>query len=282
MSDLDAYGLPVGEPAGFQLVENCRYGRFLIPPRDRYVGEALRRYGEYSQGELELLLQFLLPDTRVVVAGANIGALVVPLARRCGEVLAFEPQRWVFQLLTANVVLNDLQNVRTIWGGLGTRGGEVDVPYLDPFVENNFGALELPAVQNLRDVPEAQRPRIDLVPIFTLDGFPGAACGLLTIDVEGMELDVLQGANALIKRCRPTIFFEADREFKRRPVFRFLRERDYELYWFKTTLFNPANWRGEKDNVFTRDGIPVAAENVLAVPKEAGHNLHGFTPVLEV
>ena len=269
---------------GFELIDNCRYGRFLIPPKDMYVGEALRRYGEYSQTELELLLQFLLPDTRVVVAGANLGALVVPIARHCGEVLAFEPQRWLFQLLSANVVLNDLQNVRTIWGGLGARSGELDVPYLDPFTENNFGAVELPTVQGLREQrnESGQQLRIDLVPMFTLDGFPSAACGLLTIDVEGMELDVLQGAHQLIKVCRPVIFFEADREFKRRPVFRFLRERDYELYWYKTLLYNKDNWRKDPENVFTRGGLPVVTDNVLAVPRERAYKLGGFMPVLEV
>lgn len=270
---------------GFDLVPDCRYGRFLVPPDDTYVGNALRTYGEYSQIELELLLQFLIKkDTRVVVAGANLGALVVPLARGAWEVLAFEPQRWVAQLCAANVVLNDLLNVRVVWGGVGARGGGISVPVLEPFTRNNFGALELAAVQEPLKVAPGDTPQLrDFVPIFPLDGFPDAGCGLLTIDVEGMELDVLQGAHAMIMRDRPVIFFEADREFKRRPVFRFLRERDYELYWYKTPLYNPQNYRNVTRNDFVSDrGEPVVSINVLAVPREVGHKLTGLTPVLEI
>jgi FkbM family methyltransferase len=245
-----------------------------VPPTDEYVGKALKEYGEYSQIELELLLQFLQPETTVVIAGGNIGSFVVPLAQHCGEVIVFEPQRWVYQLLCANVVLNNLLNVRAYWGGLGKHFGTIQMPVLDPDQPNNFGAVEIEAMQGLGG---------DIVPIYKLDSFGTSAdCGLLTIDVEGMEEDVLLGAAETVKRCRPVIFFEADRVLKRGAVFHLLRSWGYELYWYRTHLFNSQNFAGKLEDIWvTPAGAKIVAENVLAVPKERGMTLTGFIPVLE-
>lgn len=261
----------------FVLAENCRYGRFLVPPTDEYVGKALLTYGEYSQIELDALLQLVTEQTRVIVAGANLGSIVVPIAQKAAEVVAFEPQRWVYQLLCANVVLNNLLNVRAYWGGLGSRLGTVSMPIFDPDQPNNFGAIELEAVQEMGG---------DLVPIYTLDMFPenDIDCGLLIIDVEGMEGDVLLGATKLVARCRPIIAFEADRALKRKGVFDLLRKANYELFWHRTPLFNTQNFAGKIENIWGGDSgtAVVVAENVIATPRERAIKLHGFPPVLEI
>jgi hypothetical protein len=44
--------------------------------------------------------------------------------------------------------------------------------------------------------------------MMSLDSFGLARLDLLKIDVEGMESEVLQGAQATIYRCRPAIFVE--------------------------------------------------------------------------
>jgi FkbM family methyltransferase len=180
----------------------------------------------------------------------------------------------VYQLLCANVVLNDLLNVRAYWAGLGRHFGTVSMPVLDPDKPNNFGAVEIEAMQGLGG---------DIVPIYKLDAFAeNVDCGLLTIDVEGMEEDVLLGSAELVKRCRPVIFFEADRVLKRNAVFRLLRSWNYDLYWYRTHLFNSQNFAGKLEDIWeTATGARIVAENVLAAPKERGMKLSGFIPVLE-
>ncbi len=116
-----------------------------------------------------------------------------------------------------------------------------------------------------------------------LDRVPDLACGLLTIDVEGMELDVLRGAEQLIAKCRPVIFFEADRELKKRDLFAWLRDRQYDLYWWRTPLFNPANFKQNAvDTMQHASGAQYVAENVLAVAREQPHQLHNFIPVVDI
>ena len=48
----------------------------------------------------------------------------------------------------------------------------------------------------------------DHVRVLTVDGLGLDAVNLLKIDVEGMELSVLRGADETIERYRPTVYLE--------------------------------------------------------------------------
>jgi hypothetical protein len=65
------------------------------------------------------------------------------LVGRSGLVLAFEPQRVIFQVLCPNVALNELFNVRIYHGAVGRGLGTVKVPYLDYPGEVNFGGVSI-------------------------------------------------------------------------------------------------------------------------------------------
>jgi hypothetical protein len=87
-------------------VKQCRHGMMLYNVHDLYVGRSLDQYGEFSQGEIDLFGQILKPGQVVLDVGANIGAHTLWFAQTVGPsgtVLAFEPQRIVFQALCANL-----------------------------------------------------------------------------------------------------------------------------------------------------------------------------------
>ena len=88
--------------AGFNEVRACRWGPMVYNRNDAYVGASLRMYGEHSYLEHELASRIVQEGDLVVEAGANIGAHTVGLSRLAGArgaVIAFEPQRVVFQTL---------------------------------------------------------------------------------------------------------------------------------------------------------------------------------------
>src|SRR5437773_2697778 len=90
----------------FNRLKQCRHGMMLYNINDVYIGRSLDQYGEFSEGELDLFQQFVKPGQLILEVGANIGAHTVWLAQAVGStgtVLAFEPQRIVYQALCANL-----------------------------------------------------------------------------------------------------------------------------------------------------------------------------------
>ncbi|HZS12311.1 MAG TPA: FkbM family methyltransferase, partial [Nitrospirales bacterium] len=96
------------------VLADTRNGRFLVDPEDMGVGRSLLTNGSYGDGELERLLPHLTKQSDVLVVGAHVGALVVPLARACNTLVAVEANPRNFDLLRANLTLNGSLNVRTI------------------------------------------------------------------------------------------------------------------------------------------------------------------------
>ena len=100
--------------AQFNILANTRLGPMLANRNDRYVGQSILSYGEFSEGEAQMFRQLVGAGDVVVEAGSNIGAHTVLISRLVGDggaVIAYEPQRIVFQTLCANLALNQCVNV---------------------------------------------------------------------------------------------------------------------------------------------------------------------------
>ena len=237
-----------------------RHGTFLTNPNDTYIGRSMLRYGEFSERELQLLLELVGPGAVAVDAGANMGAFTVPLARRVGRsgvVHAIEPQPLVFQQLCANVVFNGLVNVSAVNAFCGDDARWIPVYRLDPAIERNLGGLSLAdlAAEEPADVQVRIDRLDDMVDPHRLD--------LVKADVEGAEIDLLRGALGLIERFRPALYLEhsrVDRAELQRMLGR-LRGLGYRFWLHRPPLFNPDNHRGEAHNLFD----DLVSHNLLAL-----------------
>ncbi len=248
-------------------IKECRHGRMLFLKRDLYVGRSLDLYGEFSELEAQIFEQIVKPNDVVVEVGANIGAHTVHLARLVGPggaVLAFEPQRVIFQLLCANVAMNELFNVRTHHAAAGRRAGTLKVPPLDYAAEGNFGGI------SLNDVRMGEE-----VAVTPLDSLNLPSLRLLKVDVEGMESEVLEGARQLIGRHRPILYVENDRKEKSNGLIRLIEDLGYAMWWHFPRLFNPENYLRNKNDIF---GSTVSI-NILCVPSETQIVMNGFQKV---
>src|SRR5215212_2332088 len=252
----------------FNVLTQAKYGQVLYNRHDVYIGRSLELYGEWSEGELELFLQVLRPGMVVVDAGANIGTHTLALARAVapnGVVYAFEPQRIVFQTLAANVALNSLTNVVCQQRALGEAPSIARVPPLDYTVANNFGGVELGGTDGSGEPVEITR----------IDDFELAACHLIKIDVEGMELGVLRGAAATIDRCEPLLYVDADRAEHRDEVIGWLDAHGYAMYWHRVPLYNPGNFKQNPTNVFEE----IVSLSLLAIPASVPQEVAGLERV---
>jgi FkbM family methyltransferase len=206
----------------------------LYNRHDLYIGRSLDLYGEWGQPELTLLSLLLQPGDVVIDVGANIGTHTVFVAQKvgpAGRVFAFEPQRIVFQMLCANVALGGHNNVHTVNAGLSRQPGTLLLPALTYDQAANYGNVRLSRTNDGESTA-----------IMTLDQMPLERCQLLKIDVEGMELEVLEGGKALIERTKPVVYVENNDPNKSPALIRHLLELNYHLFWHFSRFYSPANF----------------------------------------
>ncbi|MGE0151210.1 MAG: FkbM family methyltransferase [Reyranellaceae bacterium] len=222
-------------------LKRCRYGLTLYNTNDVYVGQAFHQYGEYNEAEMVALRQLCGRGDHVFDIGANMGAHTVPMAQHVGpqgRVYAIEPQRIVYQMMCANVALSAMTNVHTFRAAAGSAPGSINVPSLDYSQRGNYGGV---SVGGDRGEP---------VPVITVDSLQPEKCRLIKIDVEGFELDVLQGAARTIARFQPRLYLENDRREKSPALIAHLQSLGYRLYWHLPPLFSPENFFKNPKNVW--------------------------------
>jgi FkbM family methyltransferase len=199
---------------------NTPTGIYLVTNEAEMIQSHLLNFGSFEPAAARLADAVSRARAGIVVdVGANIGTFSVHLAtlNRDVEILAYEPQRLVYYQLCANILLNQARNVSAHRLAVGASRGTAEVPVLDPYEEKFPGSVTLdPAVAAVRAAmpggiePKLRAKSFETVEVTTLDEqLAGKTVSFLKIDVEGMELAVLQGARALLDRCRPVVFAEA-------------------------------------------------------------------------
>ncbi len=235
----------------------------LFNVNDTGVGKSMDAYGEWAEGELSLLTQLIKPGFTVIDVGANIGSHTIFFAKAVtpsGCVLSFEPQRLVYQTLCANVALNSLRNVHTFHAAAGSERKVITVRSADPTSSCNFGGVSL-----------LDSPQGDIVTMLPLDELPITRCDLIKIDVEGMELEVLKGAQALISSQHPSLYLENNSKERSGALIDHLLKLGFNLYWHFSPFFNESNFFRNPENVFGR----ILDINLLAISGKA----QGLLPV---
>lgn len=178
-------------------IEN-EYGVFDLPRYDHQT-KVWQTGGHYEKPFVELLLSFLGPDSIAIDVGASLGAHTIAYAQICAHVYAFEPNRNALPFLHKNLEMNGLSNRVTVYEiGLGDCTGNYLLGEALSTTGNVGGTkFKMPLIES-----EIGRP------ILRLDDLDLPRADLIKIDVEGMELDVLRGADKYLRECRPILFFE--------------------------------------------------------------------------
>lgn len=213
---------------------------------DTYIGQSLDTYGEWTWAEIEVTQQYA--HGLVIDIGANIGTHTLAYARTADRVVSMEPQYIVFQTLMANLALNCLENVIPHFGACGSYDGKVPIHRPDYSVDGTFGCVT---------VGEGQQ----LVSMSRLDSF-GFHPDFIKIDAEGSEIDIIHGGMDTIRRAKPVMYIENDREEKRDELIALVESLGYSCQWHKPNLYNPDNYYHHAENIFPY----TCSENILCLP----------------
>jgi FkbM family methyltransferase len=184
------------------------------------VGYQILEGSSYDMSEVQTVLRLL--DLRkqyhgagvtAVDCGANIGVHAIEWARHMsqwGQVLAIEAQERIYYALAGNLALNNCFNARALHAAVGNVVGSMRIPQPDYLTPGSFGSLELRQTETTEFIGQQidYQGHLTEVRAITLDSLALPRLDLLKIDVEGMELDVLEGASMMIASQRPIIIVE--------------------------------------------------------------------------
>jgi FkbM family methyltransferase len=247
---------------GFCRGKQTRHGPMLYNPND-FIGKTLEAYGEWSYAEIELLGQLIKPGFVILDVGAYIGTHSLSFAKLVqpdGFVFSFEPQRIAFEFLSANIIMNNLTNVFPMHAAVSDTPGEIMVPVINPASQSNTAAFKV-----------SGHAMGDAVKQVTIDSLGFGRCNMIKIDVEGMESNVIAGAQNTIRQFRPVLFLENNGFGDSPALIKQIFELNYKAWWF----FSPPV---EPNTPFNPE---INDKNMLCLPAEWNTNVNGLVPVLD-
>ena len=225
------------------------------------MGKHVYQHEDFEIQECRVLDRLLSAGMMVFDIGAHQGFFSLLFSRKVGgqgAVVAFEPSPRENRRLRWNLQLNRCRNVQVVAGALGKQTGQADL-FVCLGRETGCNSLRLPAVAE----PVSKLS----VPITTLDRFMTeqkiGKLDFIKMDVEGAELEVMQGGDRTLERLRPLILCElsdlrtAPWGYRSQDICRHLLARDYLLFSFSGG-----------GNLIPCPDKKKYNENILAVPRE--------------
>jgi FkbM family methyltransferase len=188
-----------GDPNGNQFFEQGRYEPFEISCALELLELRRRHYGN---------------GVFAIDCGANVGAHTIEWSKLMtdwGWVLAIEAQERLYYALAGNVALNNCFNVQAIRAAVGNSDGVINIPKLDYSQPARYGSLELKQRQGTEFIGQKvdyAQANLAPVPSMRLDSLSLSRVDLIKLDVEGMEVETLEGAAGLINKHKPLLIIE--------------------------------------------------------------------------
>lgn len=160
-------------------------------------------YGYPENWQIDLILSFL--DSKKIISGvaldigANIGTHAVRFANYYDEVICFEPHPMTSQLLAYNLKSYAPNSSFHRLGLFSVR----KKMQLSDGASTNIGAFSV-----CNSIDDGEVYDVECVPLDEIDSIKNKNIGLIKIDTEGAEFDVLKGAVNTIEKNHPVIIME--------------------------------------------------------------------------
>jgi FkbM family methyltransferase len=185
------------------IITRSNQGLFAVNVEDMVVGRELLRTGCYGEEEIERALKFVQKDSSVLIIGAHIGALAIPLSRHCKRVTAIEANPDTFKLLESNILLNKASNIEALNIAASDKTETLQ------FVmnrANSGGSKRMPKIKH--NFYFSDSPQVVDVQAVSLDELLGPRhFDLVIMDIEGSEYFALKGMQKILQSAN-SLFIE--------------------------------------------------------------------------
>jgi FkbM family methyltransferase len=244
------------------------FGRLAFTARDalelaRAAYRSPENIGTVANDQLAtyLVTRLCLPGKGFIDIGAHIGSIVSEVIRhdRSIKLYAIEPMPDKIGHLRQRFPTVELHQC-----ALGDV--EEEVPFFVNTKQTGYSSLGRPP--NFEDVEVIKVPKKRLDALIS-----SADIDVIKVDVEGAELGVFRGGEALIKRSRPTLMFESGPpqaddglDYKKESMWRWLNERDFDVVVPNRVAHNGSGLC--LDGFLEAHLYPRRTTNYFAIPKE--------------
>lgn len=239
---------------------STRYlNNFCCYKNDKIISNSLINYGEYQQHEIDLLLTLISDQDIVFDIGANIGYHTTAFSSRAKQVYSFEAHPIHFEMLEKNTATLKNCTIKNI--AVSDSSGKLNISDFDILEKNNYGAVLIDSEGVL-------------VECESIDNMKIPTPQLVKIDVEGHEVNVLNGMQNLLKNNKPLVYFEAQETNDLPEIYKLLDDLNYSMNWCVVRNYSSDNYRNNQTNIFGNTAI----FSILAYQKDY-HNVHQWLPV---
>jgi FkbM family methyltransferase len=176
-------------------------GTFIIFPNDA-IAQHIKAGKLWEKHFRDVINVFVSSGDVVADIGANFGYNAILMGKQIGPkgmLVAFEPQRIVYQQLNGNLILNNIFNAITFQAALGD-GTQTITTMKSVDYDSNW--------VNIGDTSIGEGG--ENVSVYTLDQIELEKLNFIKIDVQGYELFMLQGAKNTLKQFQPDLFIEIE------------------------------------------------------------------------
>jgi FkbM family methyltransferase len=147
-----------------------------------------------------------------VDCGANLGVHTLEWANFLsgwGKVISIEAQEKIYYALAGNIILNNNLNVKALNVAVGDSVKKIQIPSPNYSLKSSFGSFEL-LKRNEREFigQEIDFENLHEIDQISIDSLNLDRLDFMKIDVEGMEEDVLVGAEESISKFKPYLMIE--------------------------------------------------------------------------
>ena len=194
-----------------------------------WIGINIALKGLFEEEHLEDLNHLLInldidvSNSTAIDIGSNIGNHAIEFAKYFKKVICYEPNPRAYDLLATNT--KNLKNVEVFNWGIGSK---------EEFLQLQENINNIGGSSAKYQIDEKNIVNIEIKPLDNdFDSLKKVM--LLKIDVEGMEIDVLRGAEKTITKFYPLVCFEQHETdflncFNETEVIDWLRKKDYKIY----------------------------------------------------
>ena len=164
---------------------------FFIPDGDlpkHHIAESVVQHDAILN---QKVLEYTTTRRHMIDVGGNVGRWSVDFAKHFDTVSAFEPAPYHIECFEKNCA--SYPNIKLYPYGLSNSNKKGN---LEVAVEHHLGSTRVVPSDN------------GVIELKTLDEHNFEDVDVLKVDVEGLEIDVLQGAEKTIAKCKPIIVIE--------------------------------------------------------------------------